>query len=133
MSIPKDLGNTDLQAILDKLDQIHRDMIEPPGSATGQGTAAIRTVIVETADTPVQGPNLAVPPGFTANILQRRHIGSPTGYVGFSRVETLNTNERHVMIDADSFEVNIDNFDEVWFNGESIPTGGLFFEIMAER
>ena len=83
----------------------------------------VRRVRVVTPGTPVQGPDIALQPGFTVSIRQRRHPASRTGYVGFSRNAVVNTATRIEMGNNDSMNgLTMNNFKEAWFDASAANT-----------
>ena len=96
----------------------------------GTEPIVIRTVVVATAGTTVQGPDMSVHPGFSISIRQRRHTTSRTGYVGFSRTVITRSDTRVELQNNDSIVVRITNFNQVWFDASANSTT---FEMMAVR
>lgn len=93
------------------------------------GVGIVRRVRVATVGTPVSGPDIPIPKGYKAIVRQRRHAGSPTGYVGFSSGDVGNTVTRIEMGDGDAMSFNLNNMDEVWFDADTANTD---FEIIVE-
>lgn len=111
--------------------EIRDATIEPPRRSRSQRitTGLVRRVRVETTGTPVSGPDIPIPPGYRAIVRQRRHAGSPTGYVGFSRGDVGDSVTRIEMGDGDAMSFNLNNMDEVWFDADTANTD---FEIIVE-
>ena len=104
--------------------------IPRPSAVEAVEQVIVRRVRVVTAGTIVQGPDIALPTGFTVSIRQRRHAAPRTGYVGFSRNAVTNTETRVEMENNDSIGVRISNFKEAWFDATVDNTD---FEVMAVR
>jgi len=118
--------NSNLQTLI--------DITNNPARATlGPAQGAVRSVRIDTAGTVKSGPDISIPPGFNVTVVQRRHTGTHTGYVAFTELEVKNEMERHEMRDADAWSAQVDNMNELFFNAGSIPSGGLFFELIAQR
>ena len=117
--------------IRDLLTQIRDVTVEPVRRSDTEniGVGIVRRVRVVTVGTAVQGPNIPIPKGYKAVIRQRRHAGSPTGYVGFSSGDVGNSVTRIELGDGDSFSFNLNNMDEVWFDAD---TANVDFEIIVE-
>lgn len=130
-------GLDDLAGLLGDIDEGLQELIDitnnPRRATLGPAQGVIRAVRIDTANVVKQGPDLAIPPGFNITVVQRRHSGTHTGYVAFSEIETKNSMERHEMRDADAWSVNVSNMSDLFFNAETVPTGGLFFELIAQR
>lgn len=83
----------------------------------------VRRVRVVTPGTAVQGPDIALTPGNTVSIRQRRHQSTRTGYVGFSRNAVANTATRVEMGNNDSLNgLRMNNFKEAWFDATAANT-----------
>lgn len=100
---------------------------------SGSEEVIIRVITVAAADEVQQGPDVEIPPGWEVTVRQRHHVGTNTGRVAFSRSALNNDNERSLFRDNDSASFKISNLDQVWFSAETIPTGGLKFELFVER
>lgn len=100
---------------------------------SGSEEVIIRVVTVAAADAVEQGPDVEIPPGWAVTIRQRHHTGTHTGRVAFSRSALNNPSERSHFRDNDSASFKIGNLDEVWLSAETVPTGGLQFELFVER
>lgn len=91
----------------------------------------VRLVTVVTADTPVQGPDVAINRGYGVVVRQRNHtVGAPLGYVAFSDGDVRNNATRIEMSDGDSFVIRVSNFNKIWFNANTAATN---FEVFVER
>lgn len=116
-----------------KLAELIKTIISPPRFSDQQqlDQVVIRVVEVATSGTPVQGPDVTVPKGYTCVIRQRRHLAiDPAGRVAFSRNAIQNTLERAELGDGDVLEVKIDNLKYVWLDSD---TDATFFELIVER
>ena len=113
------------------LNEIYIGLIPPRRSEAEQVPEGLaRRILVATVGTAVQGPDVAVNRGYGVVIRQRNHAaGAPTGYVGFSQGDLLNTNTRIEMLDGDSFVVRISNLKKVWFDADTADTT---FEMFVE-
>ena len=122
-----------LASIDDKLSY----QIEPKGPAADvQIPALIRRVLVTTAlaspatlDEVVRGPDVSVPRGFRTTIRQRRHSGSPTGYLAFEPEHILQTDRRVELGDGDSLDFWLENFEDCYFGAD---TDTISFEMITE-
>ena len=122
-----------LRDIVVRLVQLIQTVISPPRYSDHQqlDQVVIRVVQVVTSGTSVQGPDVAVPKGYTCVIRQRRHNSiDPLGRVAFSRNAIGNTVERSELGDGDALEVKISNMKEAWFDSD---TDATFFEMIVER
>ena len=115
--------------VLDVLDQVREAIIEPPRTiaSTKEVLIIVRTVV--TAGTPVQGPSILVPRGFSTIVRQRRHTPIRTGYVAFERSDTGNTLNRIEFRDNDSIALRVQHLDSLWFDAD---IGATSFELIAE-
>lgn len=98
----------------------------------GQGPQVlVRVVTVVTADTPVQGPKVKLPPGTRTSVRMRNHstVTGRLGYVGFSNQAVSQDSERVEMRSNDTIGVGVLNWEEIWFSGNTATTK---FELMAE-
>jgi hypothetical protein len=115
------------------LQEIRDQQAEPPRLSTEQGIEEIfiRRVRVETAGTPVRGPEVPVPKGFRCVIRQRRHASAnPVGYVAFSKSSVGSSETRVELADGDSLEVMISCLEAAWFDAD---TNNTDFEMIVER
>ena len=113
------------------LSEIFTGLIPPRRSEQQQVPEGLaRRIVVTTAGTPVQGPDVKINRGYGVVVRQRNHtVGAPIGYVGFTQGDVLNTNTRIETLDGDSFVVRISNFNKLWFNAD---TNDTLFEIFVE-
>ena len=119
-----------LERIEKVLGELREIIPEPPRAREGQSSGLIRRIRVVTVDTPVQGPDIKIPPGYATVIRMRRHTGSPTGYFSFSRSDALDTTVRVELQDNDSYTLRVRNWDDLWFNATAANTD---FELVVER
>ena len=121
--------------IVELLQDILEAQVQAPRRSERQDIdqVLIKKVTVATAGTPVQGPDIPVPTGFATVIRQRRHSGSHSGLVGFSEHAIGNDSERAILNDNEAISVSVSNLEEIWLDAESVPTGGLNFELIVER
>ena len=92
----------------------------------------IRSVTVVTPGTPVRGPDVPLPPGYTVTVRQRHHSGNPVGYFGFSQDDVLVDGHRSVWHDNDSLTLStkrVGNMKYLWFDADTAST---VFEIIVE-
>mgnify|MGYP001582812827 FL=1 len=116
--------------LIHKLDQVRQAVIAPPRVAGQAKEGLIIAVTVVTAGTPVQGPNIQVPPGYATVVRQRRHEGTPrTGYWAFERSDTANALNRSVFKDNDSISLRLSRWDSLWFDANQNDTS---FELIVE-
>jgi hypothetical protein len=104
--------------------------VEPERLDDAQYEGLIRRVLVSTAGTAVQGPNISVPKGFDTVIRMRRHTGTPNGYVALSEHNVSSTGMRSELQDNDSLSLKVSNWSKIWFDADSNTTA---FELIAER
>ena len=104
--------------------------IEPIRYDDAQVETLIRRVRVTTAGTSVQGPNIAVPKGFTTVVRMRRHTGTPNGYVALSEHAVSSTDTRIETQDNDSISINVSNWSKIWFDADTNTTD---FELIVEQ
>ena len=122
--------------VLALLKRILAAIIEPPRRphSSADEQMIVRRVRVLTATSvatgrfPVQGPDVAIIPGFAVTIRQRNHVGTPVGGVGFSRNAVMDTQTRVELNDGDSITVRISNFNKAWFISDTADTD---FEMIA--
>lgn len=121
-----------LDVIQKVLQEIRDRQAELPRISGKQGVdeVLIRRVRVETAGTPVRGPEVPIPKGYRCIIRQRRHIGAnPTGYVAFSKGSVGSSEFRVELSDGDSLEVMISCMESAWFDSN---TNNTDFEMIVE-
>lgn len=120
-----------IERLTARINELIRVTVEPPRRRPGENVDewSVRRVRVVTAGTPVQGPDFVIPDGFVCAIRQRRHTGTPIGYIGPSSGSTLGTDTRVELRDAESVSLNISNMKKVWFNADTANTD---FEMMVE-
>ena len=120
-----------LRLIYDKLSTIAAATIRPPGYPHMEGRPFYVIVIeVLTAGTPVNGPDFPVPPGRVVTVRQRRHDGSPVGYVANSVQEVKMDDTRVELGDAESVGfAAIRNLMEIWVDSDTAATK---FEIIVD-
>ena len=106
------------------------DIIKPLPEVTGVDPVIIRAVQVVAADSPVQGPEVEVPPNWVCVVRQRIHAGTPIGRVAASRNAIRNTGERVELEDGDSVMMNVPCMDDLWFDADTAATS---FEIIVQR
>ena len=92
--------------------------------------AIIRRMRVETAGTPVQGPDVPIPAGVVSVIRQRRHTGTPTGYVALNERDVTSTGSRVEMENNDTIVLAISNWNNIWFDAAADDTD---WELIAEQ
>ena len=92
--------------------------------------AIIRRVRVETAGTPTQGPNVPIPSGVVSVIRQRRHTGTPTGYVALNERDVTSTGSRVEMQNNDTVVLALSNWNNIWFDADEDNTD---WELIAEQ
>lgn len=115
---------TALQILLiDKLEQVRQAVLAPPRAAQDAKEVLVIVKTVVTAGTPVQGPEILVPPGYFTVVRQKRHTGTPrTGYLAFERSDTGNPLNRITFIDNDSIALPLEHLDSVWLDSDNNDT-----------
>lgn len=92
---------------------------------------AFGTVTVAVAGTPVQGPNLTVPNGFSLVVRQRvTQAGSPVGYVANSGANCAISANRNETLKGMGFAFFISNANLLWFDSD---TAGTIFDLSVEQ
>ena len=119
-----------LARIENKLISIDSNTVEPERLEDAQYEGLIRRVLVSTAGTAVQGPDITVPKGFDTVIRMRRHTGTPNGYVALSEHNVSSTGMRSELQDNDSLSLKVSNWSKIWFDADTNTTA---FELIAER
>ena len=118
-----------LQAVIVRLERLTAAVIEPPRRGIGAEEGIIRRVRVATAGTPVQGPRIAITPGYDTTVRQRRNPGTPNGYVAYSSVAVKDTTQRIEIQDNDAVSLRVSNWDRLWFDADTDDTD---FELFVE-
>ena len=128
-------GSPHEQRVESLLGRVLDAIIEPPRSSPTQSVDEIivRVVRVLIAGTPVQGPDIPVPKGFSVTVRQRRHVGTITGYVAGSRNAIAQSLERSELRDNDPYLVNVSNLKNLWFDADAIPALGFFTELIVAQ
>ena len=121
-----------LAGIYDRLEELIDAVVEPTRYSDDENIEEIiiRAVTVETANTPVQGPDIPVPKGYHVVVRQRNHSGDPVGRVAFSRNAIQNDGTRSLLRDGDAVSAKISNLNRVWVDAD---TASIAFELMVER
>lgn len=101
-------------------------------TATPNRSAVIfRTVTVVTSGTPVQGPSVTIPDGFSLAVKNRiTNTGTPTGYVANSGANTADATLRTEMLKGEAFAMFEDDMDNFFFDA---TLDGTIFELFAEQ
>jgi len=108
-----------------------KDLLTPPELVPGPATEAlIRRVRVNTAGTVVQGPDVAIPPGVSSVIRQRRHTTSPNGYIALNEHDASSTGTRIETVNGDTVVLVLSNWNKIWFDSD---TNNTDFELIAEQ
>lgn len=90
-----------------------------------------RTVTIAAAGTPVQGPSVTIPDGFSLAVKNRiTNAGAPTGYVANSGANTAVAASRTEMLKGEAFAMFEDNMDNFFFDA---TINGTIFELFAEQ
>lgn len=92
-------------------------------------TFTVRPVTLVTPGTPVQGPDVVVPHGYSVVVRMRRHAGSPNGYVADSSANAGGTN-RSILRDNDAILLNVTNLNAIWVDADTATT---VFELIVEQ
>ena len=122
-----------LRSILSKLEELLAATVEAPRYSATENIeeVLIRQVIVVTAETPVQGPYIKVPKGYTTTIRLRHHSGTnPIGRVGFSQASVLDASARSQLAEGESIAIRVSNLDRIWLDSDLNSTE---FELIVER
>ena len=95
-----------------------------------RSAVSFRTVTVVTSGTPVQGPSVTVPDGFSVAVKNRiTNAGSPTGFVANTSGNTANATVRTEMLKGEAFAMFEDNYDNFFFDAS---LDGTIFELFSE-
>lgn len=90
-----------------------------------------RTVTVLTAATPVQGPNVAIPDGFSVAVIFRAtQAGTPKGYMANSSANTAILASRTEMNKGDVRRLFVTNLNLLFFDTD---TSGSIFDLVVEQ
>ena len=119
-----------LDTIQRQLVEINNTNLEPARFTDAQAEGLIRRVRVTTAGTAVQGPGIDIPKGFKTVVRQRRHTGTPNGYVALSERAVSSTVERAELQDNDAITFAVSNWSKLWFDADTNTTD---FELIAEQ
>ena len=117
-----------MASVEELLAQILAAVVEPPRNVSGT-EAVIRRVVVETPGSPVPGPDITVPKGYSCVVRQRHNPGAPVGYVAFSQSEVASTQARSELQNNDSITVRVSNMNKIWFDSDTAATE---FEIISQ-
>ena len=120
------------QASLDRIEKLLTPNLEVQRDVNNhsQSEAIIRRVRVDTAGTPKQGPDVAIPPGVVSVIRQRRHTTSPNGYVAANERDVTSTGSRSEMLNGDTIVLSVSNWNNLWVDADTNDTD---FELIAEQ
>lgn len=112
----------------------------PSGDATdkvqysklpNRSAITFKGVTVVTAGTPVQGPDVPIPHGYTLAIRNRvTNPGTPIVYVANNAANTSNPAERNELGKGDVERFNITNMNLLWFDATA---NGIIAELVAEQ
>ena len=120
------------QASLDRIEQALAPKLEQTRDEFNfsRSEAIIRRMRVETSGTPVRGPDVPIPPGVVSVIRQRRHSGTPTGYVALNERDVTSTGSRVEMENNDTIVLALSNWNNIWFDADADDTD---WELIAEQ
>ena len=120
------------QASLDRIEKALAPKLEETRDEFNfsRSEAIIRRMRVETAGTPVRGPDVPIPPGVVSVIRQRRHTGTPTGYIALNERDVTSTGSRVEMQNNDTVVLALSNWNNIWFDADSDDTD---WELIAEQ
>jgi len=118
--------------VLNALRRIRLATIQAPRPTDGTAGEQfiVRRLNVATADTPVQGPNIAVPRGFAVVVRQRNHPGSPVGYIAGSETAVASTDSRAELNDGNALTLNVSSLSQIWVSADS---NDVSFELIVEQ
>lgn len=89
------------------------------------------TVTVNPAGTPVPGPNLVVPSGYSLMVrLRETLVGTPIGYVANSGANCAISANRNEVLKGSGFVLWITNANLLYFDSD---TNGTIFELTVEQ
>ena len=120
------------QASLDRIEKALAPKLEETRDEFNfsRSEAIIRRMRVETAGTPAQGPDVPIPQGVVSVIRQRRHTGTPTGYIALNERDVTSTGSRVEMQNNDTVVLALSNWNNIWFDADSDDTD---WELIAEQ
>ncbi len=119
------------EAVIDLLQKILEATTRATGVDFGATRRLVRIVTIVEAGTPVHGPTLEVPPGYTTAITMRRpSSGTPTGYVGPSKTDVGQSDTRKHLIAGEGIELDLSNLNGAWFDATAAD---VVFELMVEQ
>ena len=123
------------EEIIGRLGTINQSIIAAPRRSAEEGIdeLLVKVVQVVTVGTPVRGPDVKVPKGYTTLVRQRAHVGTPVGYVAGSQGSVRNNQERFELQDGESVTVNVSNLKNIWVDADSIPAAGFFIELIVTQ
>lgn len=120
-----------LQEVLQELRDLRETTIQIPLPEERRAEIRVQVVLVETAGTPVQAPEIPVPKGVSVIIRQRHHGSNRTGYVSFEgRSGTSNQLGRLELQDNDAVTVPLSSLDDIWFDA---TVNNTYFEIIFQQ
>lgn len=125
----KAVDDNTVLSLLRRLRQAVIQAPRPSDSSAGGDEFIVRRLQVRTAGTPQRGPNIPVPRGYSVVVRQRRHAGSPTGYIAGSETAVSATDSRSELSDGDSINVKVSNLNKIWADAN---TNNISFELIVE-
>lgn len=98
---------------------------------SNRGAWTSRTAVVAVPGTPVQGPDVAIPDGFSVLVEFRiTQPDSPIGYVANSGANTALSANRKELVKGGAFTLYVTNMNLIFFDSD---TAGAVFELTVEQ
>ena len=123
-----EVGSQSLSTESALLEQILNELRWNSNQAGSATTFTVRTSTVVTAGNAIQGPEFLVRPGFELLIRQRKHTGSPRGYVSSSKSGAQSSSERIELNDDGYIILRVDNMNVIWLDASE---NNVTFELIS--
>jgi len=118
---------TDNELLLELRDltkELIRVTIQAPRHSQKYALDQVRVWLIEQFNpgTPIQGPDMPIPPGYSVLVRMRPQAGTPIGYVAGSEGTVRDSYSRVHLQEGESITVFVTNLKYLWFDADTAAT-----------